>query len=281
MEMSFRKTKDYVLCVDSDGTVMDTMNGKHTRCFAPLAADMWHIENEERFFTIWNEINLFSKTRGVNRFKGLVYALHEVKKYELQLEDFSYIVNWVETAASLSNSTLAEAVKNESEHSAAYRQLSKALLWSNSANECIHAFEQHCESFVGVSDALAEAVKNAHIVVVSSANTQALEFEWKQHDLFQFTDMIYGQEAGSKVFCIQQILSYGFDPSKVLMIGDAYGDMKAAEAAGVLFFPVLFGKEPQSWIEFQHNALPKLLNGDYEKDYHQAMKNAFLMHTGF
>ena len=35
----FTKQKQFLVCVDSDGCAMDTMNVKHERFFGPLAAD--------------------------------------------------------------------------------------------------------------------------------------------------------------------------------------------------------------------------------------------------
>ena len=31
----FEKKRDYLICVDSDGCAMDTMNCKHIHCFGP------------------------------------------------------------------------------------------------------------------------------------------------------------------------------------------------------------------------------------------------------
>lgn len=31
----FAKTKDFLICIDSDGCAMDTMDIKHFRCFGP------------------------------------------------------------------------------------------------------------------------------------------------------------------------------------------------------------------------------------------------------
>ncbi|MDT7723259.1 MAG: hypothetical protein QOE94_4270, partial [Mycobacterium sp.] len=38
--------------------------------------------------------------------------------------------------------------------------------------------------------------------------------------------------------------------NKVLMIGDAPGDLKAAKGAGTLFFPINPGHEEASWERF-------------------------------
>ena len=62
-----------MVCVDSDGCAMDTMEVKHRKCFGPKMIEVWGLQDiEEKFLEMWNMINLYSKTRGINRFKGLV-----------------------------------------------------------------------------------------------------------------------------------------------------------------------------------------------------------------
>jgi hypothetical protein len=69
----FQKNKDFLVCVDSDGCAMDTMEVKHRKCFAPKAIEIWKLQSiEAKFLQVWNMVNLYSKTRGINRFKGLV-----------------------------------------------------------------------------------------------------------------------------------------------------------------------------------------------------------------
>lgn len=58
---------------------MDTMNIKHIRCFGPCMVQEWGLEQwEEAILNRWNDINLFTATRGINRFKGLAMALGEI-----------------------------------------------------------------------------------------------------------------------------------------------------------------------------------------------------------
>ena len=48
-----------------------------------------------------------------------------------------------------------------------------------------------------------------------------------------------GQEAGTKAYCIEQLKKFGYENTHVLMIGDAPGDLSAAEANDVLYYPIL------------------------------------------
>lgn len=38
------KKKEYLVCVDSDGCAMDTMDVKHFRCFGPCMIREWRLE---------------------------------------------------------------------------------------------------------------------------------------------------------------------------------------------------------------------------------------------
>ena len=44
----FQKKKDYLICVDSDGCAMDTMNIKHIKCFGPCMVEEWGLQRWEK-----------------------------------------------------------------------------------------------------------------------------------------------------------------------------------------------------------------------------------------
>jgi hypothetical protein len=55
----FIKTKDYLICVDSDGCAMDTMDVKHIVCFGPCMVTEWELEPwRDAILARWNDINL-------------------------------------------------------------------------------------------------------------------------------------------------------------------------------------------------------------------------------
>jgi hypothetical protein len=51
------------------------------------------------------------------------------------------------------------------------------------------------------------------------------------------------------------------------MVGDAPGDLQAARANGVLFYPIEPGREDASWQRFYEEALPRFFSGSYVGDY--------------
>ena len=75
----YLKQKDYLICVDSDGCAIDSMDIKHYRCFGPCMVEEWNLSTwNDEILKRWNDINLYTKTRGINRFKGLSMALQEI-----------------------------------------------------------------------------------------------------------------------------------------------------------------------------------------------------------
>ncbi len=77
----FVKKKRYLICVDSDGCAMDTMDVKHIRCFGPCMVKEWGLEEwQVRYLSDGMRSNLYSMTRGINRFLALAQALTEADK---------------------------------------------------------------------------------------------------------------------------------------------------------------------------------------------------------
>ena len=100
----FKKTKDWLICVDSDGCAMDTMDIKHIRCFGPCMVEEWNLQQwQEIILDRWNEVNLYTMTRGINRFKGLSAALKEVNERYCPIEDVEALCYWADHSDELSN----------------------------------------------------------------------------------------------------------------------------------------------------------------------------------
>ena len=239
---------------------MDTMDIKHFRCFGPCMVEEWGLEQwSEPILNRWNAINLYSGTRGINRFKGLAMALTEIDKVYRPIEGVAELAAWAEHAPELSNQAIAEAAKT-----AKGPALAKALSWSKKVNAAIDALpESGKKPFPGVAEALAAAHNAADVAIVSSANREAVEEEWTRCGLLPSVDVLCCQDSGSKAACIAQLKAKGYDPAHILMVGDAPGDQVAAQKNGVLFYPILARHEADSWAEFTAKALPALLGGSY------------------
>lgn len=274
----FQKTKNWLVCVDSDGCAMDTMDVKHIRCFGPCMIAEWHLEPwEQEILTRWNEINLYTLTRGINRFKGLAMALSEINATYCQIENLADLVAWADNAKELSNA----ALKREIEQKPDSISLKKALSWSLAVNNSINALPESDKlPFPMAKEGLAYAHERADVAIVSSANLDAVLEEWEKHGLLQHVDVILAQNAGSKAFCIGELVKKGYDKNNILMCGDAPGDLQAAEKNGVHYYPILVRKEKESWEEFISCAFEKLLDGSYGGEYAQSKKSEFLKNLG-
>ena len=277
---SFERKHDYLVCVDSDGCVMDTMNCKHFHCFGPCMVTEWGLEEwSPEILKRWNVINLFSMTRGINRFKGLAMALGEINEKYMSITGIAALQHWADTAPALSNDAVAKAAADAADPDAKL-VLQKALSWSKAVNAAIVNLDEALKiPYDGAKEGLAAAHTFADVAMVSSANRDAVEEEWGKFGLLEHTDIVLAQDVGSKAACIREMMKFGYDPSKVLMIGDAPGDCDAVEKNGVHYYPILVNHEKDSWDEAIAVAFSKLRYGDYT-EYGAEKKREFLRNLG-
>ncbi|MDE6621318.1 MAG: HAD family hydrolase [Lachnospiraceae bacterium] len=275
--LAYTKRSDYLICVDSDGCAMDTMDIKHIRCFGPCMVSEWGLEEwRDVILERWNEINLYTMTRGINRFKGLVRALGEIREKYCEIEELDALEQWVSETPELSNAALEREIARKDNIC-----LRKALAWSSAVNQSIDRLpEEDKRPFPGVLEALKRAYRDADIAIVSSANLSAVLDEWDFHGLLEYTDVVLAQDSGSKAFCIGELMKRGYAPDHVLMCGDAPGDLEAAEKNGVYYYPILVRHEEQSWAEFVQDGIVHFLDGTYDEGYQQEKKEQFLKNLG-
>ena len=254
------KKHEYLICIDSDGCAMNTMSIKHIQCFGPCMIAEWNLEQwDEKLLDRWNEINLYEESRGINRFKGLLQILKEVNEQYRPVEDLIDLENWVARTNELSEAALEREIQET--HAPI---LEKALHWSQAVNRSIAALDVNLKQpFIGVRQALQKASGKADVVIVSSANRQAVEEEWKRCGLLPYVSEVMAQDNGSKAQCIASLLLKGYSRNCVLMVGDAMGDLVAADRNGVYFYPIQGRKEAASWEIFQKEILEQFCSGHY------------------
>jgi histidinol phosphatase-like enzyme len=80
---------------------------------------------------------------------------------------------------------------------------------------------------------------------------------------------------GKKQLHINLAANGKYEPNRVLMVGDAPGDMRAAKANGALFYPVNPGDEEASWDRFYEEAVHKFLAEEYAGDYEASIIEEF------
>lgn len=257
---------DYLICFDSDGTVMDTMTVKHSQCLGPALIKEWRLENwEGPVLQLWYEINLYQITRGVNRFKALALALRAVNDAYTPINGLLEYEAWISSEAVLSGYSLKQLAADG--HSDI---LSKALHWSETVNKKISTLSLESKKpFPGAAQGLEAASQFADIAVISTANRDALMEEWGEYALLDYANVILAQDSGGKAYCINELLRKGYAPDHVLMVGDAPGDLDAAKENGVCFYPMLCRHEEECWIKLRNEGYRKFTAAAYtayEKD---------------
>lgn len=259
--MTNQKKNKFLVCIDSDGCAIDSMTVKHEKAFGPALLDIWEVPMDKKGALLkkWNDINLYTMTRGINRFQGLVTILRMHPEY-VRKEQLDKFQTWVETTHALS----PESLKKEYDQSG-LEIMGKALAWSNRVNELISQLPL-AKPFMGVKETMELIKSKADIAVVSAANKVAIEEEWKVSGLYGLVDYFFAQDDGTKSECIKKLLTTGYDHERTIMVGDSLGDYKAAKNNQVQFYPILASKEAVSWIEFNKNYLSVFLRGDFDKE---------------
>lgn len=268
----FEKTKEFAVCIDSDGCAMDTMEVKHRKCFGPQWIKTFGLEKHyDCCMDMWLSINLYSATRGINRFKGLALALQKVQQCGMAtIEGLEEYVKWTKEAKELSNPSLLELTQKVENPC-----MELALLWSIRTNRAIYGLKTEDMPFANVKWTMDAMAQNADLAAVSSANKEAVETEWNKHHLKEDCKILLTQEVGTKAFCIGELIKKGYAPKQILMVGDAPGDKDAALKNGVWFYPVLVGKESESWAKLLDEAFPKLLEGEFDETYQKKLIQDF------
>lgn len=252
------------------------MEVKHRRCFGPCLVETWHLEAwKEKILDRWNEINLYSMTRGINRFLALEKMLTEVNEAVCPIEGLEDYSRWCETTESFSNAMIEKEIR--AGNHPIFRQ---ALDWSMAVNRRIEEISEEILPFSGVKEALEQMKKYADIAIVSSANPQAVEAEWTRFGFMDDVDYVMAQDAGTKADCIGRMIGRGYEKTCILVLGDAPGDARAAADNGTLYYPILAGHEVRSWAQLRAKALPRLIGGTYDAAYQEELLMAFYRNLG-
>lgn len=262
----FEKSRDFLICIDSDGCAMDTMDVKHMRCFAPCLVHEWDLgEYRDDIVRLWRKINLLSRSRDINRFKGLAKILVEINENYTRVDGLDELIYWVQTTDELSEESLREAYERTG-----CNCMKKALEWSRLVNDSIVMISNSRKSpFEGVEEALKLIKGKADVVIVTASNGQEIRREWEDSGLMEYADLLLSQESGTKEMCLRSLTEHGYEKDHVLMIGDAPADKMAAESAEALFYPVLAYQETESWEEFAEEGLKRFLEGTFAGTYQE------------
>ena len=269
--------KEFFVGIDSDGCAFDTMEIKHKECFCPNTIMHWNLQVVSKYARdAWDFANLYSKTRGANRFLTLIQIMDllrdrkEVQARNAKIPDLTSVIEWTKKESKLGNPALeryAGEVNNPI--------IDQALRWSKAINATVAEMVHDIPPYPFMKESLIKLSEKADAMVVSSTPVEALKREWEENDMDGYMRLICGQEYGSKKEHLAYAAKGKYPDNHILMIGDAPGDMKAARANGVLFYPINPGHEEDSWERFYNEALDKFFNKEYEGAYETALVEEF------
>ena len=273
--LSITPKHDFLVGIDSDGCVFDSMELKHKECFIPAFINHYELQGVSKYAREAAEfVNLYSKSRGANRFPALVEQLDwlrrrpEVKARGIKVARPEGLIQWIARESKLGNPALEKAVAATGDP-----DLQQALTWSVAVNKAIAEMVRGVPPFPYVRECLELFATKADMLVCSQTPNAALEAEWKEHNLSRYVLMICGQEIGSKKESLATAKQY--PANHTLMIGDAPGDYKAAVANDCLFFPINPGAEEASWRRLFEEGIARFFDGSFAGEYQQQLLDEF------
>src|SRR5262249_42148280 len=151
-----KKQHDFLVGIDSDGCAFDTMEVKHKECFIPNIVHAYNLAGVSKYAREAAEfVNLYSKSRGINRFPALIEALEllqnraEVAARGVTIRIPPGLVDWIKRETKLANPALEAAAKATNDP-----DLHQALAWSKAVNEAIERTVREVPPFPRVRECL-------------------------------------------------------------------------------------------------------------------------------
>ena len=273
----FQPEHKFFIGIDSDGCAFDSMEIKQKECFCPNFIKHYDLQPVSKIAReTWEFVNLYSKTRGVNRFRAVLTALDllrvrpEVKARGVAVPEMDGLRGWVERENKLGNPALENELQRNPDP-----DLRKAYEWSLAVNAAIEDLVRNLPPFASLRKNLEKIKDRADVIVVSQTPLEALQREWHEHEIDTFVRIIAGQEMGKKSEHIAITAGGNYPENRILMIGDAPGDLEAAEDNGALFYPINPGHEEESWDRFYDEAADKFFSESYAGPYAESLLKEF------
>ena len=268
---------EFFIGIDSDGCVFDSMEVKQKEFFIPNALKYFNLYTYSKIVReTWEFVNLYSIHRGGNRFTSIIKVfelLNERKEFrdtDYKLVDLTSLKEWVKIETKLGNYNLRKYFESNFDP-----DLEKVVRWTEAVNRDITEWLRNIPPFPHAKKAIEKMSSFADLIIVSQTPIEALYREWKEHDLEKYVTLIAGQEHGTKTEHIALASKGKYSDNKILMIGDAKGDLDAAKNNGVLFYPIIPGKEEEAWKRFLDEGLEKFTKGMFAGTYEESLLHEF------
>ncbi len=261
---------EFFIGIDSDGCAFDTMEIKQKECFIPNTVKHWSLQPISKYVREVEEwVNLYSKWRGINRWPALVMVFDllrerpEVQARGIEPPEVPALRAFIDDDAfPKSNDGLKAYMEKYPDP-----DLDISWAWTTGVNATVADIVHGIPPFPYVRQSLDYLQDKADMIVVSATPIEALTKEWTSQDIDKYMKCIAGQEMGKKALHLELATAGKYQPGHVLMMGDAPGDRKAAEANNALFYPINPGHEEESWQRFYEEGMQKFMGGEYAGDY--------------
>ena len=143
------KKHDFLVAIDSDGCAFDSMEIKHKECFIPNFINYFGLQAVSKYAREAAEFtNLYSTTRGANRFPAYLLALElmakraEVKARGVAIPQVQGVRDWVARESKLSSGTVAAEAEKTGDP-----DLQMASRWSAAVDATVKEMVHGVHSF--------------------------------------------------------------------------------------------------------------------------------------
>lgn len=255
--------------IDSDGCVFDTMEVKQKQCFHGLIVSHWQLEAVEKPVRQAAEfVNLYSQWRGLNRFVALMKVFEllpnhpAIRQSGVPMPRLESLHRYNDAGGKLTDASMQAYARNHAD-----AELQSLLTWSGNVNAAIARTVKNIPPFPWARKSLERIRQKSDAACVSQTPTETIVREWEENGIEVYITLIAGQELGTKTEHLKLATQGRYAPERVLMIGDAQGDHKAATANHACFYPINPAHEDASWQRFHDEAYDKFLEGSFLGPY--------------
>ena len=273
----FKPLHEFFIGVDSDGCVFDTMEVKQKEFFIPNALKHFNLFPISGILReTWEFVNLYSVHRGGNRYMSIIKVFdllserEEIKDPANSLPDLTSLKEWAKHETKLGTESLRKYYESHNDPS-----LANVIRWTDAVNSDIREWLRKIPPFPNALRAIQIVSSKADLAIVSQTPLEAIAREWEENFMINYIRFIAGQEQGTKTEYIKTAAKGKYPDNKILMIGDAIGDLIAARENNILFCPIIPGKEDKSWELFLNEGFDKFVNGTFRGNYEDRLLTEF------
>lgn len=274
---SYSPEKDFLVLIDSEGTVFDTLEVKQKECFCPNFIRFFELQAVSRFAReTWEFVNLYSVYRGLDRFSALQKSLEllsqrpELAERSFHIESYSALEEWLNKAKDYTNSSLGEYANRLNDP-----YIDRVYAWSLQTNHDIFSTVYKIPPLPPVESSLEKISQFADIVVISDAITENTLRVWTKYGLTSFVRLITGAEDGPGHELIKTIIRH-YRKKNVLLIADDPQHLKLARSEKISFYPIDPYNEIQSWNTLYDTEFTRFCEGRFTKKREHELELSFL-----